>query len=428
MDKRIEKKSMKKWLAPAVVAACTIGVVAPMYFFSSSSVAGQSQQLSFKSVMTSTVVRGQFADTLSVRGTVSPKTTVYMDAVAGGRVEERLVVQGELVEKGQSLVRLSNTALQLDVITREAQISEQMNILRNTQMQSQSNRLNLRRNLLDNDNQIAHLKRKIHQSVSLVKRGGLSQEELAEMKQDLSYYQGLNVLTKERQKQEDDIRVVQIKQLEESAAMLQENLKFARSNLDNLLIKAPVSGYLSELNIELGESKELGSRLGQIDIPGEFKVVVSLDEYYLNQVFLGMGTHLELGGKQYPSTIIKVDSRVNNGQFQIEVDVPTELIATSDNDKTTGKGIKRGQSIELALVMGEGSNDALMIDRGAYVSSTGGNWIFVLNKRSNTAQRRPIKLGKKNQQYSEVLMGLEEGEVVITSNYSSFDKADTLNF
>jgi HlyD family secretion protein len=415
MDKKIVRSPLQKYVKHGLLATMFFGVVAAAYSFSQASSGGRSQKLALNSVTISAVSQGVFVDALSLRGQVLPKTTIYLDTVAGGQVEQRLVEQGAYVEKGQPLVRLSNTTLQLDVMGREAQVTEQLNFLRNTQMNMETNRLNLRRDLLEIELQISHLQRRLIQSKPLVAKGVLAKDRLAELKDDLTYYQARKSLTIERQQQENSIRKVQVEQLEDSAKMLEKNLQFARDNLDNLLIKAPFSGYLSELDVEIGESKERGARLGQIDIPNEYKLVVRLDEFYLNQVHRDMAVMVELGSSRVNAKVSKIDSRVTQSQFQIEVDLP----------KDAGS-IKRGQSIDIDLMLNGNKDNALLLARGAFFSSTGGNWVYVLEENSDKAIRRNIRLGKKNQTYFEVLSGLEQGERVITSSYGNFDKAQQL--
>lgn len=416
MDKKIERSGLQKHLKTAVAAGVLLSIAAATFAFTDSS-SGRSQNLSLSSVTINAVEQGAFVDALSLRGQVVPKTTIYLDTIAGGQVEERLVEQGTYVTKGQPLVRLSNTSLQLDVMSREAQVTEQLNFLRNTQMNMETSRLNLRRDLLEIDLQITHLERRYKQSKPLVDRGVLAQDRLSEISEDLAYYKARKELTLERQKQENSIRKVQVEQLEDSAEMLQKNLQFARANLDNLLIKAPVSGYLSELDVEMGESKSRGARLGQIDIPNEYKLVVRLDEFYLNQVQKGMDVNVHLGGGNVMAKVSKIDSRVTQSQFQVEVALPSGQ-----------QDIKRGQSIDVELMLGGNKDNALLLKRGAFFTSSGGNWVYVLSSDGTTAERRTIRLGKKNQNYYEVLDGLNVGEQVITSGYSNFDKAQTLKF
>tara|TARA_B100001059_G_scaffold139803_1_gene139968 strand:- start:50 stop:1303 length:1254 start_codon:yes stop_codon:yes gene_type:complete len=415
MDKKIERSFTQKYLKKFTFAALTLGVAAAAYGFTQSSDTGRSQNIELSGLTVSTVKQGAFKDALSLRGQVVPKTSIYLDTIAGGQVEERLVEQGEYVEKGQPLVRLSNTNLQLDVMSREAQVTEQLNFLRNTQMTMETSRLNLRRDLLEIELKITHLTRRLKQTKPLVKSGVLAQDQLAELEEDLNYYQARKELTLERQKQENSIREVQVAQLSDSAKMLEKNLQFARRNLDNLLIKAPVSGYLSELDVEIGESKNSGARLGQIDIPNEYKLVVRMDEFYLNQVQRDMAVMIELESGTVNAKVSKIDSRVQQSQFQVEVDLPSNT-----------KSIKRGQSIDIELMLGDDNNNALLLKRGAFFTNSGGNWVYVIEQGGDKAVRRDIRLGKKNQHYFEVLEGLNAGDKVITSSYSNFDKAQQL--
>ena len=417
MDKKIERSFTQKYFKKFTFAALTLGVAAAAYGFTQSSDTGRSQNIERSGLTVSTVKQGAFKDALSLRGQVVPKTSIYLDTIAGGQVEERLVEQGEYVEKGQPLVRLSNTNLQLDVMSREAQVTEQLNFLRNTQMTMETSRLNLRRDLLEIELKITHLTRRLKQTKPLVKSGVLAQDQLAELEEDLNYYQARKELTLERQQQENSIREVQVAQLSDSAKMLEKNLQFARRNLDNLLIKAPVSGYLSELDVEIGESKNSGARLGQIDIPNEYKLVVRMDEFYLNQVQRDMAVMIELESGTVNAKVSKIDSRVQQSQFQVEVDLPSNT-----------KSIKRGQSIDIELMLGGDNNNALLLKRGAFFTNSGGNWVYVIEQGGDKAVRRDIRLGKKNQHYFEVLEGLNAGDQVITSSYSNFDKAQQLQF
>jgi HlyD family secretion protein len=415
MDKKIIRSPLRKYFKHCLYGVILLTIFVVAYSFSQSTNGGRSQNLAINTLTISPVIQGTFVDALSLRGQVVPKTTVYLDTTAGGRVEERLVEQGEFVKKGQPLVRLSNTSLQLDVMGREAQVTEQLNFLRNTQMNMATSRLNLRRDLLEIELQISHLQRRVKQSSTLVSKGLLAEDKLAEVADDLTYYKARKALTMERQQQENSIRKVQVKQLEESAVMLEKNLNFARDNLDNLLFKAPVSGYLSELNVDIGESKQRGARLGQIDIPNEYKLVIRLDEFYLNQVQRDLVVMVALETGSIMAKVSKIDSRVNQSQFQIEVDL-----------QTNASNIKRGQSINVELMLGGDKEQALLLKRGAFFSNSGGNWVYVLNENGDKAVRRNISLGKKNQTYFEVLSGLTLGEKVVTSSYGNFDKAQQL--
>lgn len=412
MDKKISNKSKFNKLKVGLSLGLFLLIAFTVYSATQWDI---NHKVNLNSLTISPVKQGTFIDALSLRGQVVPKTTVYLDTIAGGKVEQKLVEQGAFVEKGQPLVRLSNTNLQLDVMSREAQVTEQLNFLRNTQMNMETNRLNLRRDLLEVELQIRHLQRRLKQAQSLEAKGVLATDKLAELNDDLTYYQQRKALIIERQDQQNSIRHVQLAQLQDSAKMLEKNLQFARENLERLLIKAPVSGYLSDLDVAMGESKPSGARLGQIDIPDEYKLVVRLDEFYLSQIRLAMTVKVKLPGTTLTAAVSKIDSRVNQSQFLIEVDLPN-----------TVKDIKHGQSIDIDLMLTDDKRNVLLLSRGAFFNSSGGNWVFVLTKNADQATRRDIQLGKKNQDYFEVLSGLTKGEQVITSSYSHFDQAQQL--
>lgn len=416
MDKKISQPNWQQQLRKFALPLVAVVAALALYNVSQASPSGQSQHVNKAGLEISPVRQGMFQLTLPVRGQVVPKTTIYLDSIAGGQIEQRLAEQGDYVEKGQPLLRLSNTSLQLEVMSREAQVTEQLNFLRNTQMTMETNRLNLRRDLLDTELQISHLTRKLKQTELLLAKKLVASDTLTQLKQDLQYFIDRRQLTLEQQAQENSIREQQLSQLKDSANMLQTNLQLARSNLDNLLVRAPVSGYLSEFNAEVGESKERGARLGQIDLPDEFKLVMQLDEFYLNQVSREMPVRIRLEQQSIEARISKIDSRVNQAQFQVEVALPKDIT-----------GIRRGQSLDAELVLSGEQRQTLLLKRGAFIGSSGGNWVYVLDPSSQQAVRRDIRLGQRNQHDVEVLDGLAAGEQVITSAYNNFDKATNLN-
>ncbi|NQZ08575.1 MAG: HlyD family efflux transporter periplasmic adaptor subunit [Algicola sp.] len=417
MDKTItpsKNKSRRNVIAIAIGVTLFLGLFYRVY-----SGGKNEQNIDRSSITISSVKRGLFADTLNARGIIMPKKTVYLDSIAGGRVEEKMVERGVYVKKGDVLLRLSNAELQLNVISKEAQISEQLNFLRNTQMNAEKDSLNLEREIIETENRVLTVQRKLKKFEKLFEDKHIAEDELVEVKQNLNYFKLRSALNAKRKKQQEKIRSVQIKQLEESAIRLEENLEFARNTLKSLTVTAPVSGYLSELDVELGESKPLGSRLGQIDIPGEFKILASIDEYYLNLLNVGMSVNVDLNGITSKVQISKIDSRVNGGQFVVEVDLPAE-------NANNAQQIKRGQSVELVLTLGKSVDNSLLLTKGAFFMSTGGNWAFVLNENGETAHKRQIKVGMKNRKYYQILTGLDKGDRVITSSYTMFDKADTI--
>lgn len=414
MDKPIAVSKWRLWrkwilmlIALLLVLVCYWQLTAQSYV--------QRQNVMATSLTIMPVIEGSFTEKLTVRGVVTPVTSVYLDTIAGGQIEQKFVQQGEFVRQGQPLLKLTNTQLQLDVMSREAQVTEQLNFLRNTQMTMETNRLNLKRDLLEIELQINHLQRKLSQAEKLLAQQLIAADQVTELSQDLAYFKARKALTIERQQQENSIRQLQLSQLEDSAQMLQSNLVFARQNLDNLLVKAPVTGYLSELSAEVGESKPQGARLGKVDLTDDYKLVVGLDEFYLPRISLGMPVVVHYQSQPLKLKVSKIDSSVKLSQFHIEILLPPDL-----------KQVNNGQAIELELIFGQTQTKSLLLSRGAFAHSTGGYWAFVVSRDGQRAQRKALKLGKMNQDYYQVESGLALGDRVIVSSYQHFDQAQQL--
>ena len=412
MDKKISRSAKNRLIKPAAVLTL---LAAAAWFGSNWQASAQmSVLLPLSSVSTAIVQQQSLQESIALRANVLPQHTVFLDVIEGGRVEEKLAEQGQFVEQGQPLVKLSNTALQLDLISREAQVTEQMNFLRNTQMTIETNRLNLKRDVLDIQHQIATLSRNLAQSEPLVKNGVLAKEHLLNLQQDLGYQQQRLQLTRQQQQQEEAIRQQQLSQLSDSVAMLSKNLEFARQNVQNLLVRAPVSGYLSEFNVETGESRAPGSRMGQIDIPDRYKLVASVDEFYLSRVSNGMQAVATLNQQQLSLTVSRVDSRVVNNQFQLEFSLPGE------------HNVTRGQSVNVTLQLEAQQRTALVLPRGAYLTDSAGQYVYVLDNNSAVARKQAVTLGKQSANQIEIVSGLNAGDRVIISGYRDFAQADTI--
>ncbi|MCG9761729.1 HlyD family efflux transporter periplasmic adaptor subunit [Pseudoalteromonas sp. S4498] len=414
MDTKIEKPKSKKRLKVAMGLFGTSTAMIALYSMQALSIPSSTQSVPFNSISISTVKQGSFTNNLPLRGQVEPRKTIYLDVKSGGVIEEVFVEPGTSVEAGTPIARLSNTDLQLQVISREAQVTEQLNFLRNTEMEMETSRLNIKRDIIELEFQVTQLQRKLAHTEKLAKKGLVSREELTERQDELVYYKKQLALSLERQKADEKIRSVQREQLESGKQMLERNLEYARLNLENLVIKSPTSGYLSQLDAEIGESKVSGSRLGQIDLPNDNILSVRVDEYYLNIIQKGMQANIDVAGKKYTTQVSKIDSQVDNSQFYIEVDIPTGV-----------ENIKRGQTLDVELVIGDENKNAMLLKRGAFFSDTGGNWVFVLND-DNTAERRKIKISGKDKSNFQIKDGLRNGEKVITSSYAHFNSAEKL--
>ncbi len=367
-------------------------------------------------IRTATVSTGVYEDYIPLRASVEPERSVYLDAIEGGRVERLMVEEGTLVTEGQPLVELSNTTLQLDVIAREAEVSEQLNNLRNTELAIEQNRLSLKRDLVEIDYQVQRLTRLVSRYRELEGNEFISKNDFEDASDELTYWQQRREVTLESQAQDERIRLAQMDQLRASVTQLEQNLVLARANLDNLLVRAPRSGRLTSFTVELGESKARGERLGQIDDVDRFKTSALVNEFYLNRVRVGQQAQLEFDGGNYTLEISKVYPEVAAAQFRVDlrfVDLPPG-------------GIRRGQTLQMRLALGDTAEQATLLANGAFFNDTGGAWVFVLDRDGTTATRRQVELGRRNPTQIEVLSGLLPGDVVVTSSYGNFIDVDQL--
>jgi HlyD family secretion protein len=343
-----------------------------------------------------------------------PRSTVYLDAIEGGRVERVLIEDGALVEAGDPIAVLSNTNLQLEVLGREAAVTEQLNNMRTIELQLEQNRLSHKRNLVEIDYQIIRLNRSIDRQRELAAKNLVSQSTVDELQDELTYYMNRREVTLESQATDTRMQAQQLQQLRDAGEQLQAGLGFARKNLDDLNVRAPVHGKLSGFNIEVGESIVRGGRLGQIDDPNGYKLNVQIDEFYLGRVDLQQVATAEQGRRSYDLSVAKIYPQVNNGQFEVDM-----LFADEP------QGMRRGQTMQVKLTLGDNS-DAVLIPNGSFYQETGGNWVFVVSPDGTEAVKRTVRMGRRNTEFIEVLDGLEPGEKVITSPYTSYVGMDRL--
>ena len=412
MDRHIDRASRR----PAWIAAAAVGVVLLLALIWWSRGATTSYTLAGERIRTATVEIGTYEDYIPLRASVEPERTVYLDAIEGGRVESVLVDDGAIVTEGQPLIELSNTSLQLDVIAREAEVSEQLNNLRNTQLAIEQNRLSLKRDLIEIDYQIQRLGRLVTRYEELEGRQFISKNEYEDAVDELDYWRNRRVVTRESQAQDERIRLAQIEQLEESVEQLQRNLTLARANLDNLLIRAPRAGQLTALNAEIGESKNRGERLGRIDDIDRYKATAQVNEFYLNRLRLGQYAELEIDGDLFGLEVAKIYPQVEAAQFEVDLRFTGEI----------PDDIRRGQTLQMRLVLGDQAERATLLANGPFFNDTGGAWVFVLGPDRSVATRRDVQLGRRNPNNIEVLAGLVEGDEVIVSSYGNFIDVDRL--
>lgn len=413
MDKIIKKKkwTLKKITGIALIAAFTIIVFYTIIF------GDKSSKLNVKTdrIAIEEVKSDFFRDYISLSGTVYPIKTVYLDALEGGRVEEIFLEEGIMVNAGDEILRLSNTNLHLNIMSREANLAEQMNSLRNTRLLMEQNKLDLKKEILELNHLVKQSKKDYQDKKALYEKGFLSDEDYFDAEEEYTYLLERTELVIEGQKQDSLFRAVQIEQLEESVSRMQKNLTLVRKKMENLIIKAPVSGELAFVNAEIGESKSAGQRMGQINVLDSYKIQTEIDEYYINRIVKGLIGEFEFAGENYQIEVKKVYTVVQNGSFLIDMIFTGELPPR----------IRTGQTFRVKLELGA-PKEAILIAKGGFYQTTGGQWIFVVNESGEFAIKRDITLGSMNPRYYEVLEGLVPGERVITSGYENFGKAEKL--
>ena len=413
MDRRVEKKvSYERF---AIYAAGGTAVLLFAWWFVDAVMGGRSLSVNSQRITVSTVTTGTFEDFIPLRGRLVPRSTVFLDAIEGGRVEQILVEDGAIVEAGDMIAVLSNTNLQLEVLGREAAVTEQLNNMRTIELQLEQNRLSHKRNLVEIDYQITRLSREINRQRELISKNLVSQSTVDQLEDELTYYQNRREVTLESQITDARMQEQQLQQLRDAGDQLQAGLRLARKNLEDLSVRAPVAGKLSGFNIEIGQSISRGGRLGQIDDPDGYKLNARIDEYYLGRVDLQQVATAEHNGTDLDLQVSKIYPQVNEGQFEVDM-----MFAEQPD------GLRRGQTLQTRLTLGD-NTDATLIPNGAFYQETGGNWVFVVAPGDGEAVKRNVRLGRRNTKFIEVLDGLEPGEKVITSPYTSFVGMDRLN-
>lgn len=413
MDRKLEKK---KW-PPKKIAGIAGGTLLGLFIIYQIAFSDSSSRLkvSTERLVVSVVKRGEFQEFIPVIGTVIPIKTIYLDAIEGGSVEHLFLEAGSYVEQGDPILRLANTNLLLDIMYREAELFQQSNNLRNTRLAMEEKRLDLKAQLIELDYRIKQSRRDYNTQKELADKSLIAQQQFEAAEDEYNYLLATRELTLESHKQDSIFREVQLTQLEESLVRMEANLEVVKQNLDNLTIKAPVSGQLTSLNAEIGESKTRGERLGQIDVLDGFKLRVDIDEYYISRVSIGQQGTFTFAGKEYMLQVSKVYPEVINGRFEVDMEFTGE----------EPEGIRRGQSQHIRLELGDPA-EALLLARGGFFQKTGGQWVYLLDESGNLAVKQPIRLGRQNTDVFEVLEGLKPGDQVITSSYDTFGDIDKL--
>jgi HlyD family secretion protein len=411
MDRIIEHKGLikpKHWKYIALGVFVIIVFVYLIFRDKSSSIRADAGKLSIEPVF-----KGMFNDYIQVTGLAAPISTVYLDAIEGGRVEEIVIEEGSMVKKGETILRLSNNDLHLNILNSEAQLAEKSNYLREIRIKMEQDKLSVDRELMNATSELNTKKRNYVQNRELYKDKLISREEMQQSEDNYQLaLQSFDLLTK-RRKQDSIFRNVQIDQLNGSLENMKRNLALVNTQLDYLNVKAPVDGQLGMLDAEIGQSVGRGQRIGQINVLTSFKVEAEVDEHYIDRIRSGLDGFIEKTEDTIRMRIKKVYPDVRSGRFKVDLVF---------RDSLPGN-IRTGQTYYIKLELGQPSS-AIQVARGGFFQNTGGQWIFVVDPTGNFAVRRNIRIGRQNPQYYEVLEGLNAGEKVITSGYDVFGNND----
>ena len=368
-------------------------------------------------VTISSAVKGEFNDYIRISGRVQPMTTIQLSPQEGGIVEKILIEEGSPVKAGDAILILNNDNLDLQILNSEAELAEKENILRNTQIQMEQQKLDVRQNVLEYGMQVDRLRRAYEQQKALYEDKLIAKEEYLKAEEDYRLAKQKYDLMAERSKQDSLYRGTQIDRMEESLENMQLNMSMIRRRKSNLNVKAPIVGELGLLDVVLGQSIAAGTKIGQINSVGTYKEEAQIDEHYIDRVIAGLEATFERQGETYSTVIRKVYPEVRDGKFKADFKFGGEQ---PDN-------IRAGQTYYLNLQLGQ-PEEAVIIPRGTFYQKTGGKWIYVVNKEGTKAVKREIRIGRQNPQYYEVLEGLEPGERVITSGYDTYGDSDVLVF
>lgn len=413
MDRKIEKKKWnKKRIITLVGIAGLVVLIAGSVYFTS----GKAKlNVDAERITISEVKKGPFQEFIPVNGVVLPLTTIYLDAIEGGRVEEKLVDDGAIVKKDQPILRLSNTDLELSLVNQQTSVYNlltQMQIARNAAQQNTTTKLN---QMTDVDNQLKEARRVYELNKTLYEKKAIGLQEFKQSENNYNYYVEKKKLTDQIMQQDQSSNAQQVSQAQQSYKGSQTALNVMRKKVGDLIVRAPVDGQLTSLDAEVGQSKNKGERLGQIDVLSGYKVRVDVDEHYISRVFIGLMGETSFAGKNYKLKINKVYTQVNNGRFQVDMQF----------EEAVPEGIRRGQTMQIRLALSD-ETQALLLAKGGFYQQTGGNWVFKVDNDGKTAYKVDVQLGRQNPDYYEVLSGLQPGDKVVTSSYENYGNMQEL--
>ncbi|MBA4168265.1 MAG: HlyD family efflux transporter periplasmic adaptor subunit [Chitinophagaceae bacterium] len=413
MDTILPKKkwSKKRIMMISGIAAVVLLIACSVYFSS-----GKSRlYVDAERITISEVTEGSFQENIPINGTVQPLTSIYLDALEGGRVEEKLVEDGTLLKKGQPILKLSNTDLLMTLMS-------QQSVVYNTLTQMQINRNASRQNTVGKLNQMADVESLFKEAEriylldkKLFGQKVIGSQEFKKAENDYYYYLEKRKLTTQILEQDSSSTKQQLAQDSKSYSASQEALNMMQKKVGDLIVRSPVDGQLTSLDAEIGQNKNKGERLGQIDLIGGFKIRADIDQHYISRIQPGLKGTFDFAGKDFILIVKKIYDQVKSGQFQVDMEF----------EAAAPQGIRRGQTLQVLLALSD-ERKALLVPKGGFYQQTGGSWIFKLTGDGTTAQKFPIQLGNQNTEYYEVLSGLQKGDKVVTSSYDNYGKFEEL--
>ena len=412
MDRQIEKKSFLRRYAWYVAAAAALAALLVWIVLGTTA---STMTVDASDITISDVTRGKFDDYVRLNGQVLPIQVVQISPEEGGIVREKVVEEGTRVRKGDVILRLSNSNLDLQILNAEAELAEKQNLLRNTQVAMQQDRLNNRTEQATLDTDCDRKRRAYEQNARLYKERLISKEVYLQSREDYKLARRKQSLISQRLKQDSLYRHVQMAQMEDNLDNMRKNVLLVRDRKNKLEVRSAIDGELGLLDVELGQNIAAGQNIGQINDLSDFKVQAQIDEHYIDRVRPGLSASFSRGGKTYLLRVRKVYPEVRNGTFR------TDFVFVGERPAQ----MRSGQTVYVELALGK-SQQATLIPRGTFFQTTGGNWIFVLDKSGRKAYRRNISIARQNPQYYEVTDGLEPGERVITSGYEAFKDNEVL--
>jgi len=413
VDRVIQKK---KWTSKKILTIAGIVAVAALIFASYYYTSGKPKlNVDLERITISEVIKGPFQETIPVNGVVMPLTTIYMDANEGGRVEERYVEDGAIMKKGQPIMRLSNTDLELSLVNQQTNVFNLLTQMQISQNAAQQNTVSRRTQLTEAESQLKEAERLYRLNKKLYEEKVIGFQEFKKSENDYNYYLERKRLSDQVMAQDSVSTRQQLTQARQSYEGSQNALNVMRKKVEDLIVRAPVDGQLTSLDAEIGQSKNKGQRLGQIDVLSGFKVRVDVDEHYLSRITTGLFGTFTFALKDYKLEIKKVFTQVTNGRFQVDM----EFVGA------VPQGIRRGQTLQIRLAFSD-EVDAIQVAKGGFYQQTGGNWIFKVADDGKTAYRVDIQLNRQNPDYYEVIKGLKPGDKVITSSYENYEKMQEL--